>query len=247
MTTRIAVTGAAGRMGKTLIEAVDINPDTTLAAAIERPGSSLIGADASEMAGLGKSGVVIVDCIQLIPVGELEHSGSSLIKLADAEIDKLLSYLGDRNRIEVDDVLLASGQTREFNVFELQRAIGDGNYPQAAAIAERLLQQASNKTGEGIRIVAILNSYFIKLWRLTKCREARMSEREMAQQTGIQPYFLKEYIRSLRFFSPERIRSAFKLLLAADYEIKGGATRDPHVIMTLMLRGLVPDGAPAMA
>lgn len=58
--TRIAVTGAAGRMGKTLIEAVSLNPETTLTAAIERPESSLIGADAGELAGLGKLGVAVV-------------------------------------------------------------------------------------------------------------------------------------------------------------------------------------------
>lgn len=61
MTVRIAVTGAAGRMGKMLIEAISANDAAVLTAAIERPGSSLIGADAGELAGLGKNGVHIVD------------------------------------------------------------------------------------------------------------------------------------------------------------------------------------------
>lgn len=60
MTVRIAVTGAAGRMGKTLIEAVTHNPGTVLGAAIERPDSTLIGSDAGELAGIGKNGVAIV-------------------------------------------------------------------------------------------------------------------------------------------------------------------------------------------
>jgi 4-hydroxy-tetrahydrodipicolinate reductase len=58
--TRIAVTGAAGRMGKALIEAVTMNPDTILASAIERPESTLIGADAGELAGIGRLGVSVV-------------------------------------------------------------------------------------------------------------------------------------------------------------------------------------------
>jgi 4-hydroxy-tetrahydrodipicolinate reductase len=58
--TRIAVNGAAGRMGKTLIEAIAANPDTTLAAAVERPDSTLLGADAGELAGLGRNGIRIV-------------------------------------------------------------------------------------------------------------------------------------------------------------------------------------------
>lgn len=60
MTTKIAVTGAAGRMGKMLIEAIELADDCELSAAIEHPQSSLIGSDAGELAGVGKKGVAIV-------------------------------------------------------------------------------------------------------------------------------------------------------------------------------------------
>lgn len=43
---RIAVMGAAGRMGKTLIEAVSQAEGAKLSAAVDRADSSLIGADA---------------------------------------------------------------------------------------------------------------------------------------------------------------------------------------------------------
>lgn len=64
MTLRIAVTGAAGRMGKTLIEAIANAAGCRLTAAFERPGSSLIGADAGELAGLGKNGVSVSDDLE---------------------------------------------------------------------------------------------------------------------------------------------------------------------------------------
>ena len=57
---RIAVMGAAGRMGKILIEAVGQADGARLSAAIDRPDSSLIGADAGELAALGKIGVTLV-------------------------------------------------------------------------------------------------------------------------------------------------------------------------------------------
>ncbi|MGK2915321.1 MAG: 4-hydroxy-tetrahydrodipicolinate reductase [Porticoccaceae bacterium] len=63
---RIAVTGAGGRMGKTLIEAIAAHPDTQLAAAIERPDSSLIGADAGEVAGIGRNGIALVGDISAV-------------------------------------------------------------------------------------------------------------------------------------------------------------------------------------
>jgi 4-hydroxy-tetrahydrodipicolinate reductase len=61
--TRIAVMGAAGRMGKVLIEAVHQTPGVSLGAAIVSPNSSLVGADAGELAGVGKLGVIINNSI----------------------------------------------------------------------------------------------------------------------------------------------------------------------------------------
>ncbi len=64
---RIAVMGAAGRMGKTLVDAVQQrSPLSGLTAAIVRPGSSLIGADAGELAALGRIGVPLSADLQAV-------------------------------------------------------------------------------------------------------------------------------------------------------------------------------------
>jgi len=57
---RVAITGAAGRMGRALIEAVQQSAVLTVGAAIERHDSTLLGGDAGEVAGVGKLGVVFV-------------------------------------------------------------------------------------------------------------------------------------------------------------------------------------------
>ena len=57
---RCAVAGAGGRMGRTLVQAVTETEGLVLGAATERPGSSLIGADAGELAGVGRLGVSVV-------------------------------------------------------------------------------------------------------------------------------------------------------------------------------------------
>ena len=58
---KLVVTGAAGRMGQTLIRIIHAMPGAVLHAAIERPGSPFIGKDAGEIAGLGPTGVLISD------------------------------------------------------------------------------------------------------------------------------------------------------------------------------------------
>jgi 4-hydroxy-tetrahydrodipicolinate reductase len=76
MTTRIGITGAAGRMGRTLIEAISQVDGLELTAAIERPESTLLGADAGELSGQGKNGIAVV---------------ASLAELTD-EIDVLIDF-----------------------------------------------------------------------------------------------------------------------------------------------------------
>ncbi|MGL4613468.1 MAG: 4-hydroxy-tetrahydrodipicolinate reductase [Shewanella sp.] len=63
---RVAIVGAGGRMGRTLIEAAYQQDAIRLGAAIERAGSSLIGVDAGELAGVGKLNVIIMDSLDYV-------------------------------------------------------------------------------------------------------------------------------------------------------------------------------------
>ncbi len=57
--TRIAITGAAGRMGRSLIEACHTTDGLDVTVALEHPDSSLLGSDAGELAGVGRLGVSV--------------------------------------------------------------------------------------------------------------------------------------------------------------------------------------------
>ncbi len=61
---RIAIAGAGGRMGRALVEAVALAEGVVLGAAIERPGSAVLGRDAAELAGLGSNGVIVVAAVE---------------------------------------------------------------------------------------------------------------------------------------------------------------------------------------
>lgn len=61
MTLKIGVVGSGGRMGRQLIQAVNNAEGVELGAAFERKGSSLVGADAGELAGIGHLGVTVTD------------------------------------------------------------------------------------------------------------------------------------------------------------------------------------------
>ena len=65
MAINIAINGAAGRMGRCLIQAVAETEGLQLSATIDRPESSLSGVDAGELAGVGKLGVLLSADLEL--------------------------------------------------------------------------------------------------------------------------------------------------------------------------------------
>lgn len=58
---RIAITGASGRMGMSLIKAIGQLATTSLSAAIDRAGSPVIGKDIGELIGTEASGIKVTD------------------------------------------------------------------------------------------------------------------------------------------------------------------------------------------
>lgn len=63
----VAITGAPGRMGRTLVHLVHEADDLHLAGATDRPGSELLGKDIGMLCGIGQSGIKLVDSLSGLP------------------------------------------------------------------------------------------------------------------------------------------------------------------------------------
>jgi 4-hydroxy-tetrahydrodipicolinate reductase len=59
MALKVAIHGAAGRMGRALVQLIAESPDLRLASAIDAVGSPHLGKDAGELAGVGELGVAV--------------------------------------------------------------------------------------------------------------------------------------------------------------------------------------------
>ena len=63
---RIALMGCQGRMGKALLEAIRANEQVALGAALERPGSTVIGLDVGDLNGMGAMSVLVADDLEKV-------------------------------------------------------------------------------------------------------------------------------------------------------------------------------------
>ncbi|MBM4326556.1 MAG: 4-hydroxy-tetrahydrodipicolinate reductase [Deltaproteobacteria bacterium] len=66
---KVAVSGAAGRMGRRVVALAGEHPSLNIVGALEAPGFQGIGKDAGEVAGIGKLGVLITDKLKPVLAG----------------------------------------------------------------------------------------------------------------------------------------------------------------------------------
>jgi 4-hydroxy-tetrahydrodipicolinate reductase len=110
---KIAVTGAAGRMGRELIRTVHANEACMLAGAVEQSGSLALGQDAGLLAGLGKLGVVIVDdplelFSKIDAVLDFSAPAASLEFAALAANARIIHVMGTTGMSAADDAKVAA-------------------------------------------------------------------------------------------------------------------------------------------
>ncbi len=185
----------------------------------------------AEVRGVGKS--IEAEAAELLRLSV----GSSLSELSN-ELEKLYTYVGDRKEITAGDVAAVVGVSRQYSVFDLQRAFGELNPRAALGVLARMIDAGENMT----KCVAQLTKYFEKLWLLPG---AGVGQEEAAALLGVKPYFVREYLSARRKFSAGRLDDCFIALREADLALKSsGGT--PRQVMTLLVHAItrnVPETA----
>ena len=107
---KAGICGAAGRMGKTILEVIDATDGVAVGAAIEQKGSPMLGLDAGEVAGIGRQGVSITDDIEAVM-----NDFDVLIDFtqADAVLKNLDKCRTNKKRVVIGTTGLSAGQQQE--------------------------------------------------------------------------------------------------------------------------------------
>lgn len=142
----VGVIGAGGRMGRMLIEAVQDNAQTILSAAIERQGSSLVGADAGEVAAIGRLEVYIVDDLTaviddidvLIDFSLPDATEQNMKTCAEHQVAMVIGTTGFS---EHQEQVLAKASKHIAIVYA-------GNYSTGVNLSLKLLEMAAKAFGE---------------------------------------------------------------------------------------------------
>lgn len=155
-----------------------------------------------------------------------EHIGNDLSRISN-EIEKMLLNYPAGTSISEEMVFKHIGISKEFNIFELQKALVQRNAHKVFQIVAYL--EANPKDNPLIPMIASLFGYFTKI--LLTHQHLNGGENEVAKVLQLPPFVAKEYIAAAKVFSPARVIRILGYIHQADLRSKGIEGTADHAIL----------------
>jgi DNA polymerase-3 subunit delta len=146
-----------------------------------------------------------------------EYLGTDLSKVAN-ELDKLALNLPAGSEVTQQHIEENIGISKDYNVFELQRALGLRDIRKANRIVQYFM--ANPKSNPIQVVIGSLYGYFSKIYRFHAVAQA--SEAEILKTLGLHsPFFLREYRSAARHWPRPRTEAVISILREYDLKSKG--------------------------
>lgn len=146
----------------------------------------------------------------------VEFLGNDLSRISN-ELDKLQIILPKGSTITAKDIEVNIGFSKDFNVFELQNALGSKNQVKAYQIAQYFADNP--KDNPMVVTTSLIFSFFIKLLKYHGLKDK--NPKNVASVLGISPFFLKDYDVALRNYPMKKVSSIVATLRDVDNKSKG--------------------------
>ncbi len=149
-----------------------------------------------------------------------EYLGADLSKIKN-EIDKLIIQIDKETTISSKDIQEHIGISKDYNVFEFQKVLGNRDMVKAIRIINYFAENP--KSAPIPLITGSLYGYIMKLF-MTKTN-ANKSNQELASLIGGSPYFMQEYKNAARNYSLIELKAGINYLEQLDLKSKGIGVR----------------------
>ena len=145
-----------------------------------------------------------------------EFLGADLSKVAN-ELDKLIISLPVGTQITPDHVEKNIGISKEFNVYELQNALGDRDLLKANRIINYF---GANPSSNPVPVViSSLFSYFSKILNYYFLEDK--SQNNVASVLQVHPFFVKTYVTAAKNYNIKKLVEIISILREFDMKSKG--------------------------
>jgi DNA polymerase-3 subunit delta len=146
----------------------------------------------------------------------VEFLGTDLSKINN-ELEKLQIILPAGSTITPKHIEENIGFSKDFNVFELRKALGERNQLKAYTIAENFAQNP--KDNPMVVTTSLVFGFFIQLLKYHGLKDK--NPKNVAAVLGVNPFFLKEYDVALKNYPMKKVSHIVGALRDIDLKSKG--------------------------
>ncbi len=146
----------------------------------------------------------------------VEFLGTDLSKISK-ELEKLELVLPPKSEISPSDIEENIGISKDYNNFELKKAIGERDVLKATRIITYFAQNP--KDNPLVLTITLLHSFFTQLLQFHGLSDH--SSKNVARVLGINPFFVSEYQIAAKNYSMKRVSQIVATLRELDVKSKG--------------------------
>lgn len=164
----------------------------------------------------------------------VDHVGNDLTRIEN-EIEKISVNLGKRTNITEDDIENYIGVSKDFNVFELQSTLAAKDLAGSIRIIQYF--EANPKAAPIQLVLPSLYSFFSKVFMVFGAGSS--DEKTIAANIGVNPYFIKDYVKAAKLYTYPGVEKA--LLLLHHYNLKAvgvgnAGTEDASLLKEMVVK-----------
>ncbi len=141
--------------------------------------------------------------------------GESRNMLED-QLEKICIFLNEKKEISLESIQQVSSELKQFNIFDLQNAIGFKDKLKSITVTNNLLDNGAEPTF----IITMLTRYFTGLAKITELQTKNTPVQEAARIVGTHHFYYPNYVKARKLFSDEKLVEVFRALLKADVSVK---------------------------
>ena len=161
----------------------------------------------------------------------VEFLGTDLSKISN-ELDKLMIILPKETVINDKHIEDNIGISKDFNNFELRKAVGEKNILKANRIINYFSENPKNNPT--VMTISLLNNFFTQLLLFHGLQDK--SKSSVARALGVNPYFVDEYFLAGRNYPMRKVAQVISFLRDSDVKSKGvGANQTQEDILKELL------------
>lgn len=164
-------------------------------------------------------------------LGYLSAMGSYTLEILANELDKVMLYAGDQQRISLTMVQNIVTKTVEANIFDLIDAIGEKKGRKAIGLLQDTLY-----LGEApLKILALLVRRFRQLLIVKDLKAKGQGEKELREKLKLPPFVISKSLRQAGGFSVKQLSYILEQLLLAEVELKSSSVDGGRLLERLVI------------